>query len=55
MLKIVGCTGDEDFGARVFGEDSGNWIAHMGGAFTGEMLRAMVANIGRNGGLRRGG
>ena len=47
LLKVVGCTGDEDFGARVFGEDSGNWIAHMGGAFTGEMLRAMVANIGR--------
>jgi HD-GYP domain-containing protein (c-di-GMP phosphodiesterase class II) len=47
LLKVVGCTGDEDFGARVFGEDSGNWIAHMGGAFTGEMLRAMVGNIGR--------
>jgi HD-GYP domain-containing protein (c-di-GMP phosphodiesterase class II) len=47
LLKVVGCTGDEDFIARVFGADSGSWIAHMGGAFAGEMLRAMAANIGR--------
>jgi len=47
LLKVVGCTGDEDFSARVFGEDSGSWIAHMGGAFTGEMMRALVVNIGR--------
>jgi HD-GYP domain-containing protein (c-di-GMP phosphodiesterase class II) len=53
LLKTIGCTGDEDFGARAFGENSGSWIAHMGGAFTGEVLRAMVANIGRGDALPR--
>src|ERR1044072_2915726 len=32
LLKVVGCTGDDDFSVRTMGEESG-WIAHMGGAF----------------------
>jgi HD-GYP domain-containing protein (c-di-GMP phosphodiesterase class II) len=47
LLKTVGCTGDEDFVIRVFGEDSGGWIGPMGGAFPAEVLRAMVTHIGR--------
>ena len=32
LLKTIGCTGDEDVTARIFGEDAGTWIAHIGGA-----------------------
>ncbi|HWJ55434.1 MAG TPA: hypothetical protein VNR90_04435, partial [Vicinamibacterales bacterium] len=47
LLKTVGCTGDDDFGVRVLGEDSGNWIAHMAGGSPAEFLGAMVRNVGR--------
>src|SRR5262245_5315173 len=47
LLKTVGCTGDEDFGIRVLGEDSGNWIAHMAGGSPAEFMAAIVTNVGR--------
>jgi HD-GYP domain-containing protein (c-di-GMP phosphodiesterase class II) len=47
LLKTVGCTGDDDFGIRVLGEDSGNWIAHMAGGSPAEFLGAMIRNVGR--------
>ena len=47
LLKTVGCTGDEDFGVRVLGEESGNWIAHMAGGSPAEFLGAMIKNVGR--------
>src|SRR5262245_4759771 len=47
LLKTVGCIGDEDFGIRLLGEDSGNWIAHMGGGAPAEFLGAMIRNVGR--------
>jgi HD-GYP domain-containing protein (c-di-GMP phosphodiesterase class II)/DNA-binding CsgD family transcriptional regulator len=47
LLRTVGCTGDEDYVARVFGEDAGSWITHMGGASPAEMLQALVRNVGR--------
>src|SRR5215470_19555222 len=40
LLKTVGCVGDEDFGIRVLGETSGNWIAHMAGGSPPEFLGA---------------
>lgn len=46
LLKTIGCTGDEDFGARTLGEDA-HWAGHMGGAGPLEMLGAMVRNVGR--------
>ena len=55
LLKTVGCTGDEDLGARVFGEDSGNWIAHMGGAFTGGDAARAGPERRPRGDPRRGG
>ena len=49
LLKTVGCTGDEDFGVRVLGEDSGNWIAHMGGRVRRpRCCGALIANVGRS-------
>jgi HD-GYP domain-containing protein (c-di-GMP phosphodiesterase class II) len=48
LLKTVGCVGDEDFGVRVLGEDSGSWIAHMAGGSPAEFLGAMIRNVGRN-------
>jgi HD-GYP domain-containing protein (c-di-GMP phosphodiesterase class II) len=48
LLKTVGCTGDEDLTARIFGEDAGTWIAHIGGASPIEALRVVVANVGRS-------
>jgi HD-GYP domain-containing protein (c-di-GMP phosphodiesterase class II) len=53
LLKTVGCTGDEDFGIRVLGETSGNWIAHMAGGSPAEFLGAIVRNVGRADGLPR--
>jgi len=47
LLKTVGCVGDEDFGMRVLGEDSGGWIAHMAGGSPAEFMAAMIKNIGR--------
>ena len=47
LLKTVGCVGDEDFGVRVLGEDSGGWIAHMAGGSPAEFMAAMFKNIGR--------
>jgi HD-GYP domain-containing protein (c-di-GMP phosphodiesterase class II) len=56
MLKTIGCTGDEDNTQRVFGEDAGTWVAHLGGASQAEALRALVANVGRSQpALRRAG
>ena len=48
LLKTVGCTGDEDFGVRVLGEDSGNWIAHMAGGSPAEFMGALLRNVGRS-------
>jgi len=48
LLKTVGCTGDEDMSARIFGEDAGTWIAHLGGASPVEALRTVVTNVGRS-------
>lgn len=48
LLKTVGCTGDDDFGIRVLGEDSGRWIAHMAGGSPAEFLGAIIANVGRD-------
>ena len=48
LLKTVGCTGDEDFGVRALGEDSGNWIAHMAGGSPAEFMGALIRNVGRS-------
>ena len=53
LLKTVGCTGDEDFGVRTLGEDSGHWIAHMAGGSPGEFIGALIRNVGRNDALPR--
>ncbi|HEY7372370.1 MAG TPA: HD domain-containing phosphohydrolase [Polyangia bacterium] len=53
LLKTVGCTGDDDFGVRVLGETSGNWIAHMAGASPAEFLGTLVRNVGRADGFPR--
>src|SRR5262245_29222753 len=53
LLKTVGCTGDEDFGVRALGEDSGNWIAHMAGGSPAEFLGALIKNVGRSEALPR--
>jgi HD-GYP domain-containing protein (c-di-GMP phosphodiesterase class II) len=53
LLKTVGCTGDEDFGVRALGEDSGNWIAHMAGGSPAEFLGAIIKNVGRHDPLPR--
>src|SRR4029079_3552322 len=45
LLKTVGCTGDEDFGVRTLGEDSGHWIAHMAGGSPGEFIGALIRNV----------
>lgn len=47
LLKTVGCIGDDDFGPLTFGEDSGKWIAHLGGASTAEALGALARNVAR--------
>lgn len=48
LLKTVGCTGDEDLGQRLLGEDMGTWMGSMGGAGVAEVLRALVAHVGRD-------
>jgi HD-GYP domain-containing protein (c-di-GMP phosphodiesterase class II) len=53
LLKTVGCVGDEDFGVRALGEDSGSWIAHMAGGSPAEFLGAIVTNVGRRDALPR--
>jgi HD-GYP domain-containing protein (c-di-GMP phosphodiesterase class II) len=51
LLKTVGCVGDEDFTARVFGEEASAWITPIGGATPVEILRLIVANVGRGRGV----
>jgi HD-GYP domain-containing protein (c-di-GMP phosphodiesterase class II) len=48
LLRTIGCTGDDDLGFRVLGEDLGEWVGPMAGASAFEALGLMVRNIGKH-------
>src|SRR5687767_13315322 len=47
LLRTVGCTGDEELGKRVLGDDVARWMMHHMGGSPAEVMGAIFSNVGR--------
>jgi HD-GYP domain-containing protein (c-di-GMP phosphodiesterase class II) len=47
LLRYVGCVGDDDFGARLLGEDVGQWGSHLANGSPLEFLLGVMRNTGK--------
>jgi HD-GYP domain-containing protein (c-di-GMP phosphodiesterase class II) len=48
LLRFIGCVGDDDMGARLLGEDIGEWGSHLSNGSPLAFLLAIAQNSGKN-------